>query len=86
MSPRDRLNADLCAVLTTLAELPDGSSPRTPIYLVLGTDMDRLNLVEDVLLRGGLATKTAEILTITPKGREMAAKIEAHVEKLKGGA
>lgn len=84
MTDRDRLNADLCAVLTTLAEFP--FSPASSVYLALGSDMARYELVASVLARAELAEVTTETLTITDNGRDMAAKIQGHLADQKGDA
>lgn len=79
---RARLNAEVAAILTTLAEV-GGESPRTPIYMALGSNLARFEGVESLLKAAGLITGTSEVITLTEKGRAMAAKCEA---ALKGGA
>jgi hypothetical protein len=73
---RKQVMIDMAAVLTTAAEI-GGAVPQSPLYLALGGDLDRFTLVRDVLVKSGLATVTAETLTLTEAGRLTAAKLEA---------
>lgn len=76
---RQALNALLCAVITTLDEVPGGWSPRTVIMLGLKLDLPQFTFLEDIMVRGGLVDKTSETLTITDKGRAVAKQVRDHV-------
>ena len=64
----------VACVLATLDDV-GGSSPRSPIYLALGANMEVFEIVEGFLKQAGLATGTSEELVLTAKGRAMATKI-----------
>jgi hypothetical protein len=70
---RDDLNRKLCAVITTLADVP--MAPETTLYLGLGSNMEEWETVKTVLLAGKLATCDCNEVRITEAGRAMAAKI-----------
>lgn len=76
---RNEINVKLAAIITTVAEV-GGMSPRTPIYLAMGMDIDAYTLIESLLTRAGLAVATNETLTLTEAGKAMAAKIEASIK------
>jgi len=69
----DDLNRKLCAVITTLADVP--MAHETTLYLGLGCDMAVWENVKFVLSAGGLATFFNHKVRITEAGRAMAAKI-----------
>lgn len=73
---RERLNAVLAAVLTTLVEV-GGMSPASSIYLALGMDIDDYAQVSAIMHNAGLANVTATTITITAYGREIASKCVA---------
>lgn len=75
---KTEINIHLAAILTTVAEV-GGMSPRTPIYMAMGMNIDAYTLVESLLCRAGLAVATTETLTLTDSGKAMAAKIEADI-------
>jgi hypothetical protein len=75
---RNEANAYLAAILETIAELPNGA-PSGHLYAAL---MGRLELTDYQALVGiakdaGLVQERGHLLTMTPKGREMVAKITA---------
>jgi len=70
---KNELNAKLCAVLTTLAEVP--SAPETIIYMATCEDLGEWETVKQVLTLGNLATVTNHEVRITEAGRAMADKI-----------
>lgn len=72
---RNELNAKLCAVITTLDEVP--YAPESTLYLGMGCDMATWETVRSVLVAGNLATIENNAVTITPAGHAMAAKINA---------
>lgn len=69
-----RLVIDAAAVLTMLAEQPEGV-PASSIYLALDTDFGRYERVVLALTRTGLAERTIDTITITPAGRKIAGEI-----------
>ena len=71
---RTEMNMVLAAVLETLDELPDGSSPAGILYAVVSARVDvPWSAFQDSLLACGLVTCDNYILTITDKGRRLAA-------------
>jgi len=70
-----RAMADFAATLTTLAET--NTAIASTIYLAMGSDINRYNVVKRMLLATKTAEVTSEMLTITDKGRKIAAQIEA---------
>lgn len=76
---RRELNVLLATVLTTLAEVRTGSAPRSIVMLGLSVTLDDFLMVERVLVAGDLVTQEFDVLTITDKGRETAAWVEAQL-------
>jgi hypothetical protein len=80
---RNELNSALCAVLTTALETEPRPFPQSMAYLALGSDMGKWEMVRNVLTVGGLATMEGDTINLTAKGRDMARKVEAHIQALK---
>lgn len=74
---KQEANKYLCAILTTLAEVP--FAPESSIYLAMGMDLGKWQTIRAILLQAGLATSEGYAMTITAKGRELAAKINQMV-------
>lgn len=72
---RAELNVALAAVLTTAAEMQH--CPETSVYLALGSDMGKWEIVKTVLLQGKLATISCHSISLTQLGRELADKCAA---------
>jgi hypothetical protein len=76
---RDQVNRILAAVITTLAEVPDGEAPSGIILAGLmhdGVTSDDWRGLRDILIAGKLVEpKPGHVLAITAKGRELAQKI-----------
>ena len=72
---RDELNKYLCAIITTLDEVP--FAPESSLYMAMGMDMSKWETVKQVLVAGNLATFHGFAAYITPAGHAMAAKINA---------
>lgn len=71
-------NKFLAVILTTVAAMP-GGAPEGVMYAAL---MNKLALHEfeallDIAASVGLVMRAQHVVTITPRGREMAEKIEA---------
>lgn len=75
MMTRDELNKYLCAIITTLAEVPN--APESTLYMAVGMNMEKWNLIKQVLVTGNLATFHGYQVTLTAAGHAMAAKINA---------
>ena len=76
---RTEMNVYLAAILTTVAESPDGA-PSGVMYAAL---QDQLGLqdYQDLLTictSTGLCEKSNQLITLTSKGRDMVSKIKAH--------
>ncbi len=68
-------------VATSLADL--GEAPSGLLYACLGNEgsFNDYQIVETTLLRGEFATKNGYMLTITEKGRKLAAELDAALAK-----
>jgi hypothetical protein len=68
----------VAAILTTLAETDGGSSPASILYIGLGMDHSFYVKVQVILASAGLVTVDGfSVVTITAKGRDIAAQITA---------
>lgn len=74
---KNDLLARIAALVSTLNEEPGGMAPASLLYLALGMDMRSYSVVSDLAAQAGLVEKTSQTLTITPKGRELARKMDA---------
>jgi hypothetical protein len=74
---KNEINKYLCAILTTLAEVP--FAPESMIYLAMGADLSKWQTLKALLCSSGLATSENYAMSITAKGRELAAKINAMI-------
>ena len=72
---------DIAVVLSALVEQDGYWSPLTPIYLALGSDMDRYHQVVTLMARAGLVTTTADTVTLTSFGVEKAEIINRAIPK-----
>jgi hypothetical protein len=73
------LNIGLAAVVTTVADV--GDAPEGVLYAALmakGYTLDGLLLILGVLAQAGMITRAGDVATITGRGRELAAKINAY--------
>lgn len=65
----------IAAVTSTLVEIdPDGTGtpvPASQVYLALGMDMSKYEMLSRILRGAGLAVITAETIALTMKGREL---------------
>jgi hypothetical protein len=72
---RDELNLNLVAIITTLNEVD--FAPESSLYLGLGMDLAKWELIKSILLGANLATCSNNMVKIAPMGVEMAKKINA---------
>ncbi len=72
---KSEINQYLCAIITTLAEVP--YSPESTLYLAIGGDLDKWNTLKALLINSGLMTCSGFSCTLTITGHAMAAKINA---------
>ena len=66
---------DIAAVVTTLAE-SGGGAPETMIYMALECDLRRWDALRMAMIGAELISESGNYVTITRKGRILAAKIE----------
>jgi hypothetical protein len=78
---KNEANKYLCAILTTLAEVE--FAPESMIYLAIGADMHKWEILKAILCSSGLATSDNHAMSITAKGKELATKIN---DCMKGAA
>jgi len=76
---RDELNKSLCAIITTLDEVP--YAPESSLYIAMGMDMEKWNIVKQVLTESGVATFHGYAAYITPAGKSLAAMINSSMRK-----
>jgi hypothetical protein len=74
---KQEINKYLCAILPTLNEVD--YAPESMIYLAIGADAGKWEVLKVLLCSSGLATSENYAMRITAKGRELAAKINAFV-------
>jgi hypothetical protein len=74
---KNEINKYLCAILTTLNEVE--FAPESMIYLAIGADMGKWETLKYMLVSARLATSEDSAMRITPRGRELAEKINAMV-------
>ena len=74
MMTKTEINQILCAVLTTMDEVE--SMQENAIYFACDCNMETFTTIKYLLVSNGLATTSSlYTMSITPAGREMAAKI-----------
>ena len=72
---KNEVNTYLCAVLTTLNELDHATE--SILYMGMGCDINKWNLIKDIMIGANLATCQSNVVSITLSGRAMADKINA---------
>ena len=83
MLTKNDLNRALAAILTTLAEV--GEAPNGHLYMALQTHDAEVYthatyiMILGVMLRAELVTEDGDLVELTPKGRQIAGEIEAHL-------
>jgi hypothetical protein len=75
MTARDRINIALAAVLSTLAETPDGEAPQGILAAALLHQEVPFETVRAILVAGRLVECEGSVMRITERGREMARRI-----------
>jgi hypothetical protein len=75
MTTRDDLNIALGAVLVTLAESPDGEAPQGILAAALLHQNVPFDVIRAILVASGLVECQGDVMRITARGREIAAKI-----------
>jgi len=80
---RNILNIYLATILETL-DMPGaaGGVPRSHVMLGLGLDLNAYLMVERILVASDMVKSSNDLLTITDKGKEMAAKVAAALPKV----
>lgn len=82
---RNELNGYLAAILTTLAEVDIAYSIKgaseSSLYIALGMDMERWEIVKGVLVGAQLVTIKSHYVQLTAKGQDMASKCNAALAK-----
>lgn len=88
---RQEIMVNFAAILTTLRDMETEDKakgaffnlgvPESHIYLGLGMDLPKYELIRDLLLKSEVATRQHDCLRLTDKGRETAGKINAKIGK-----
>ena len=79
LTMRDQINVALAAVLTTLAEAPDGEAPQGIVAAALLHQTEPFETIRAILCAGKLVECEGNVMRITDRGREIAAQINAAV-------
>ena len=74
---KEEVMTAIAAVTSTLEELGNPVSPASSIYLALGMDLGRYDLVAKVLSDAGLANVTSETIQLTEKGLDIGRQCSA---------
>ena len=82
---RKQANVYLATILTTVAEAKDsmlGGIPSGHLYAALmgRMSLEEFNMLIGICKEGGLLIDAHHLLTLTPKGQEMAKKIETTLQ------
>ncbi len=75
----DDLNIGVTAILTTLLEV--GGSPESMIYMAFGSDMGKFKIVQGFLMANGFIKTKNHYVTLTPKGEDLAKKLQEAMQK-----
>lgn len=75
MSKRE-LTVYVASILTTLADL-DTDAAESTVYMAMGMDLAKYELVRNILVASGLVTVEGYRIAITEKGKELAEKCSA---------
>lgn len=76
---KHQVNVALSALITTLADT--GEAPEGTLYAAMMSrySLDQFNSLLGILKQAGLVTSAYHLASITPKGRELAAKLMSAV-------
>lgn len=69
------LMARIASLVCALSETSGGWAPASTLYMAVGMDIHAYETIASVAAQAGLVEKTSQTLTITSKGRDMAAKL-----------
>lgn len=68
----------IAAIVTTVAET--GIAPESSVYMALGMDMSKYQIVRNVMVGAKLITVANYTIRLTDAGKEMADKVNALVK------
>lgn len=77
---KQELYVYIAAILTTLLET-DAPAPESSLYLAMGMDLPRYELVRDLMVRLELVTVKSYTMRLTEKGTSMAHECNAALTK-----
>jgi len=77
---KQELYAYIAAILTTLLET-DAPAPESSLYLAMAMDLQRYELVRDLMVQLKLVTVQSYTVRLTDKGRETAKECSAALTK-----
>lgn len=69
----------IAAILTTIAET--GTAIESYCYLAVGSDIHKWNTLKHVMLESGMVTIKSNVVSLTPKGKELADKCNTLLTK-----
>ena len=77
---REKVNALLCIILETVAEVGEMGAPEGPMYAAMmgKVTLEEYAAIRDMAVQVGLVTRSNHQLFITPKGNDTVAKIAKH--------
>jgi len=83
MDKRSRMVlAGMVALVTTLAESPEGWMPKSMLYVAMGTDLGLSESAIRIAENAGYVTTSSITVTITNEGRQKAAEIERELARV----
>lgn len=68
----------IAAIVTTVAETE--IAPESSVYMALGMDMEKYQIVRNVMVGAKLITVSGNAIRLTDAGKEMADKVNALVK------
>lgn len=81
---RHEINTYLAAILTTVAEHEADTGRgviESIVYLAVGSDIHKWNTLKHIMLESGMVTIKSNVVSLTPKGKELADKCNALLTK-----
>ena len=82
MLTKNELLTYVSAILTTLLEVsPNDPIPASSIYLALGMDLGKYELVKDIMVQCNWIVATSFTITLTSEGRAKATELENALAK-----
>lgn len=79
---KNQVLARVAAIVSTLGET--GGSPESMLYIFCDMNMEDYQILRNILLQAKLVKVSGNYVTLTPEGKATAARLNQHLESLKG--